>query len=122
MRTIAKHFNTEFTPKISTWTTEEIDGNVINKSEEVDGQPFKGLRQQGTGQFTNNPEVIQNTPGLTFSQAHIIFCDIDTEVAPETKLESEFGIDIVKAMQINRQGQNHYKELLVQFVGKEDVS
>jgi hypothetical protein len=109
---ISNKFTTEFSVKRQVWTTEEVDEVIIDKSEEQIASSFYGYRQQASAEYMQKQ-------GLTFSKPHIIWCGLDSEVTEGDILESAYGVDQVKAKQINADGANGHIELLVEFIGQE---
>lgn len=112
---ILNKFTTEFTRFGQVWTQETVNGSLIDKSVEAEMGTFNGYRQQAS------PEYLQYV-SQTLSKPHIIWCPVDTDVAEGETLESVFGVDKVRAIQVNRDGRNPHKELLVEHIGFESTS
>lgn len=111
---ILRLFNTTFEVKRQQWTTENIDGEDIDSSEETVVSEFQGYRQQAS------PEYVQSL-AMEITKPHLIWCEVDTNVSEGDIISSEeYGDEKVRAIQINRDGNNPHKEILVEFIGKEE--
>ena len=108
---IALKFTTVFTVKRQAWTTEIVGDKTIDRSEEATAGTFLGYRQQAS------PEYVQSI-GLQISKPHTIWCPVDANVVEGDVLQSTYGVDRVRYMQINRDGNNSHKELVVEFIGE----
>lgn len=107
---IEKRFTTAFTVRRQQWVIEQVGDQDIDKSEEVAVGSFLGYRQQA------NADYVQSL-GLQITKPHIVWCGVTINVVEGDILVSEFGVDKVRSVQINRDGSNQHKELLVEFVG-----
>lgn len=107
---IERKFTTEFTIKRMGWTTETIGDKTIDKTGEVTIGTFNGYRQQSSSDYVQSL-------GLQVSKPHIIWCPVDTQVVEGDLVESANGMDRVRAIQINRDGQNTHRELIVEYLG-----
>lgn len=108
---ISAKFTTTFTVKRQGWTTEIVGDQTIDKSEESTVGTFLGYRQQ------SNAEYIQAL-GLQISKPHLVWCPVNASVVEGDVLSSTYGVDRVRAVQINRDGINAHKELVVEFIGE----
>lgn len=108
---IASKFTTTFTVKRQAWTTEIVGDKTIDKSAEATADTFLGYRQQAS------PAYVQSI-GLQISKPHTIWCLVDANVVEGDALLSAYGVDRVRYVQINRDGNNPHKELVVEFIGE----
>ena len=108
---IALKFTTVFTVKRQAWTTEIVGDKTIDKSDESTAGTFLGYRQQATAEYVQSL-------GLQLSKPHSIWCPVDANVVEGDILTSTYGVDKVRAVQINRDGNDAHKELVVEFIGE----
>lgn len=108
---IALKFTTVFTAKRQAWTTEIVGDKTIDKSDEATAGTFLGYRQQATAEYVQSL-------GLQLSKPHSIWCPVDANVVEGDILTSTYGVDKVRAVQINRDGNDAHKELVVEFIGE----
>ncbi len=106
-------FTTQFTVKRDVWTQEEIGEETIDKSQETEIETFMGYRQQASA------EDVQSL-GLTMTKPHKVWCSVGADVEEGDVLVSSYGVDTVKAKQVNRDGENAHIELMVEHT-KESV-
>ena len=109
---IAKKFTTSFAVKRQVWTTESVGEKTVDLSGEAIVGTFLGYRQQAS------PEYVQSL-GLQISKPHIIWCAVNGNVVEGDILSSTYGIDRVRAVQVNRDGNNAHKELVIEHIGEE---
>ena len=108
---IAAKFTTTFTVKRQGWTTEIVGDKTIDRSAEATAGTFLGYRQQST------PDYVQSL-GLQMSKPHTVWCPVLANVVEGDVLESTYGVDRVRNVQINRDGNDAHKELVVEFIGE----
>lgn len=110
MSTLERLFTTTFTIRRQVWS---VDGNDNDVSEEAVIGTFKGYRQQADAEFVANMD-------LTYVKPHTIWCPVDTAVENGDMIVSSFGDEIVKSIQINRDGRNSHLELMTSQVGDDN--
>lgn len=108
---LSDKFTTTFTVKRQGWTTEIVGDETIDKSEEATAATFLGYRQQSTADYVQSL-------GLQLSKPHLVWCPVDSNVFEGDALSSTYGVDRVRAVQINRDGINAHKELIVEHIGE----
>lgn len=109
---LSDKFTTTFTVKRQQWTTEVVGPKTIDIAAEGSVGTFLGYRQQATAAYVLSL-------GLQMSKPHSIWCPVDANVTEGDTLLSTFGVDHVRAVQINRDGVNAHMELLVECVGED---
>lgn len=108
---IERKFTTTFTIKRQAWTTEVVGSETIDKSDEVSIGTFNGYRQQSSSDYVQSL-------GLEVTKPHIVWCGTEVNIIEGDIIESIFGNDKVRAVQVNRDGINTHKELIVEALGE----
>ncbi len=107
---IEKKFTVSFSVSRQIWTSEIINERTIDKSEESIVSDFLGYRQQSSAQYVQSL-------GLEITKPHSVWCPVDSNVVEGDTISSTYGVDKVRAVKINGDGENAHKELIVENIG-----
>ncbi len=103
-------FTTTFSVLRQQWGTEVVGMDTVDVAAEAAVGSFAGYRQQATAEYVQSL-------GLQMTKPHFIWCPVDANVAEGDTLSSSYGIDRVRGIQVNRDGRNAHKQLLVEHIG-----
>lgn len=108
---IADFYKTTFNVIRQQWTTETQDGEEINYSAEQVVSSFLGYVQQASAQLAVSI-------GLEVTKAFTLWCPPNTDILDGDIIDGCGKRYTVKGVQINGDGKNRHKEVMIEWLGK----